>query len=72
MVVGSNPTRGEGWIIVHVSSDCTSCVGKALLRADPTSKESYEITKRFVHTRKLILNWNRLVGVIRAGLAQPV
>jgi hypothetical protein len=39
------------------------CVGKAFRQSDPPKKEFYQCLKRTPKFRKLILNWNRPVGL---------
>jgi hypothetical protein len=43
-IVGSNPTQGMD-VCLHYFVFVLSCVGSALRRADPPSKESYRLSK---------------------------
>jgi hypothetical protein len=66
--MGSNPARGMD-VCPRFFCVALSCVGVTLRRADPPSKECYQMSKnRFISFRSQILNRNRPEGLIRIYL----
>jgi hypothetical protein len=51
-------------VCLFISVLCCPVEIAALLRADPPSKESYQLSKQFI-IPEVILNWNRSLDLIR-------